>query len=167
MQLLPSSHLGHLEEAQRIAHVGSWEREIATGALWWSDESCRILGVAPGTFEGTLDAFLGFVHPDDRHLATPTDFQLATATTFESEYRIVRPDGTLRVIHETAEVIRDDSGGAVRLMGSTQDITERVEAGEERARLASAVEQTADSIWMQDLNNTVTYVNRAFTKIYG
>jgi PAS domain S-box-containing protein len=167
MQLAHPPHRRHLEEAQRIAHVGSWEREIATGTLWWSDESCRILGIQPGTFAGTLDAFLEFVHPDDRHLSTPSDLQLATGTTLESEYRIVRPDGTIRVIHEIAEVVRDDSGTPVRLMGTCQDITDRVEAEEDRARLASAVEQTADAIWMQDLNNTVTYVNRAFTQVYG
>ncbi len=167
MQLAHPPRRRHLEEAQRIAHVGSWEREIGTGTLWWSDESCRILGIEPGTFAGTLDAFLGFVHPDDRHLATPSDRDLDTRTTLESEYRIVRPDGTVRVIHEIAEVVRDGTGLPVRLMGTCQDITDRVEAEEDRARLASAVEQTADAIWMQDLDNTVTYVNRAFTQVYG
>ena len=167
MQLMSSPHHGHLEEAQRIAHVGSWERDIATGALWWSDESCRILGIEPGTFAGTLDAFLEFVHPDDRHLATPSDAVLAAGTIFESEYRVIRPDGTIRVIHEIAEVIRDTDGRPVRLMGTTQDMTERVEAEQDRARLASAVEQTADSVWMQDLDNNVTYVNRSFTRVYG
>jgi len=167
MQVVSPSHARHLEEAQRIAHVGSWERDLAAGSLWWSDESCRIMGIEPGTFGGTLDGFLGFVHPDDREKATPTDAQLATATTLESEYRIVRPDGTVRVLHETAEVIRDRDGHSVRLMGTCLDITERVEAEQERALLASAVDQTADSIWMQDLDNNVSYVNRAFTRVYG
>lgn len=157
----------HLDEAQRIAHVGSWERDIASGVLWWSDESARIMGVTPGAFAGTLEAFLSFVHPDDRHLATLPPAALARASVHESEYRIVRPDGTIRVIHEIAEVIRDARGNAVRLMGTTQDITERVAAEEDRAKLASAVEQTADSIWMQDLDNRVTYVNRSFTRVYG
>ena len=106
MQSALPSPAEHLEDAQRIAHVGSWERDIATGVLWWSDEACRILGIEPGTFEGTLDAFLGFVHPDDRHLATPTETQLASSTSLESEYRVVRPDGTIRVIHELAEFVR-------------------------------------------------------------
>ena len=55
MQLVSASHTRHLEEAQRIAHVGSWERDILSGELWWSDESCRIMGIEPGTFGGTLD----------------------------------------------------------------------------------------------------------------
>ena len=157
----------HLEDAQRIAHVGSWERTIATGVLWWSDESARIMGVEPGTFPGTLEAFLGFVHPDDRHMATAKPADIANGDKMESEYRIVRPDGSIRVIHEIAEVVRDEGGTPVRLIGTTQDITERVAAEEDRAKLASAVEQTADSIWMQDLDNVVTYVNRAFTRVYG
>lgn len=157
----------HLDEAQRIAHVGSWERDIASGFLWWSDESCRILGIDPGTFAGTLAAFLTFVHPDDRPLAVISDAELASAATHEAEYRIIRPDGSVRVIHEIAEIVRDPAGDPIRLIGIIQDITERVAAEAERARLASAVEQTADSIWMQDLDNNVTYVNRAFTKAYG
>jgi PAS domain S-box-containing protein len=157
----------HLDEAQRIAHVGSWERDIASGYLWWSDESCRILGIEPGTFAGSLDAFLGFVHPDDKHLAVLTDDELANAATHQAEYRIVRPDGTVRVIHEIAEIVRDPNGTPIRLIGTTQDITDRIATEAERALLASAVEQTADSIWMHDLRGHVTYVNRAFTKAYG
>jgi PAS domain S-box-containing protein len=167
MQLVSPSHTHHLEEAQRISHVGSWELDLRTGEHWWSDESCRIMGIAPGTFGSTLDAALAFVHPDDRHLATPTDLQLASEASLESEYRIIRPDGTMRVLHETAEIIRDADGTPMRLMGTCLDITERVAAENERARLASAVEQTADAIWMQDLDNNVSYVNRAFTQTYG
>lgn len=74
----------HLDEAQRIAHVGSWERDLATGVLWWSDEAARIMGVEPGTFGGSLEAFLGLVHPDDRHLATPTPDDLARGHRRES-----------------------------------------------------------------------------------
>jgi PAS domain-containing protein len=121
----------HLDEAQRIAHVGSWERDIATSKLWWSDESARIMGAEPGTFGGTLDAFLAFVHPDDRHMATPTPEDLARGNRRESEYRIIRPDGTIRIIHEIAEVIRDDHG-TPSADGHDQHITERA-AEEDRA----------------------------------
>ena len=157
----------HLDEAQRIAHVGSWERDLISGYLWWSDESCRILGIEPGSFAGSLDAFLGFVHPDDQGLAILSDDELASATAHDAEYRIVRPDGAVRVIHEIAEIVRDPNGTPIRLIGTTQDITDRVATEAERALLASAVEQTADSIWMHDLDGHVTYVNPAFTRAYG
>ncbi|MHB8399115.1 MAG: PAS domain S-box protein, partial [Candidatus Limnocylindrales bacterium] len=157
----------NLAEAQRIAHIGSWERDIASGSLHWSDESYRIFGMEPGTFDGTIEAFLAFVHPEDRARAAPDRVALAEETQAETEYRIVRPDGTVRLVHEIGEVIRDPTGLPVRLVGTTQDITERVVAEEERARLAAAVEQTGDAVWMQDLDNTVTYVNRSFSRTYG
>jgi PAS domain S-box-containing protein len=161
----PGHH--HLEDAQRLAHVGSWEHDLTTDNLWWSDETCRILGIEPGTFEGTLDAFLRFVHPEDRQSAATDAADLASGKALESEYRVVRPDGSVRVIHEVAEVVRDSDGTAIRVIGATLDVTNRVAAEHHRALLASAVEQTADSIWMQDLDNTVTYVNRAFCRVYG
>ena len=155
------------DESQRIAHVGSWERDVATGTLWWSDESCRIFGIEPGTFPGTLAAFLALVHPDDRAMAARSVASLATGEPSAVDYRIIRPDGTIRILHEVGEVVRDAHGRPTRFVGTTGDITEGVAAEEERERLVSAVEQTADSIWMQDLNNMVTYVNPSFSRAYG
>ena len=157
----------HFDESQRSAHVGSWEREIATGASWWSDETCRIFGIEPGTYAGTEAAFLAFVHPEDRSEIARCAASLSDGDPPPTDYRIIRPDGMIRILHEVGEVIRDEHGTPVRFVGTTQDITERVAADEERTRLVSAVEQTADSIWMQDLNNMVTYVNPAFTRNYG
>jgi PAS domain S-box-containing protein len=157
----------HFDESQRTAHVGSWELEIATGALWWSDESCRIFGVQPGMFAETQGAFLALVHPDDRAKVARCAASSTNGAPEPTDYRIVRADGTIRIVHEVAEAIRDEHGEPVRFVGTTQDVTDAVAADEERTRLVSAVEQTADSIWMQDLNNMVTYVNPAFTRAYG
>jgi PAS domain S-box-containing protein len=158
----------NLAEAQRIAHIGSWERDLATDTALRSEETHRIFGVDPGAFPGTSEAFLAFVHPDDR-----TRVQASEQATIEGEgrhdldYRIVRPDGTVRVVHEQGELIRDASGRPLRLVGTVQDITQRVAADEERTRLASAVEQTADLVWTSDLDHIVTYVNRSFSRVYG
>jgi PAS domain S-box-containing protein len=157
----------HFDESQRTAHVGSWEWELPAGSLWWSDEACRIFGIEPGTFGGTQEAFLALVHPDDREAIKRAAASLATDDPLPTEYRIVRNDGTIGTLHDVGEVIRDADGKPVRFVGTTQDVTEAVAADEERMRLVSAVEQTADSIWMQDLNNMVTYVNPAFTRAYG
>lgn len=158
----------NLAQAQRIAQIGSWEWTAATDALEVSDEMCRILGVAPGTLGGTNDDFMAFVHPDDRVATREAErAALEDGTPYNLDYRIVRTDGAVRTIHEVAEVIRDDAGRPVSMVGIAQDITDRIAADSERARLASAVEQTGDSVWMQDLNNIVTYVNRSFTRVYG
>ena len=158
----------NLAEAQRVAHTGSWERDIPTGALRWSDEACRIFGFEPGTFAGTLEAHLALVLPDDRATATRTLSALEQAPVAATEYRIVRPDGTIRALREEAQLIRDPSGAPLRMVGTVQDMTERVAAEEERTRLVAAVEQTADAVWMKDIDGgMVTYVNPSFIRLYG
>ncbi len=124
-----------LAEAQRIAHVGSWDRDLATGTLHWSDESHRMFGIEPGTFAGTLAAYLAFVHPDDRTKAAPSLANLEAGEPGATRYRIIRADGALRVLHEESQVIRDADGRPIRYVGSTQDITDLVAAEEERTRL--------------------------------
>jgi PAS domain S-box-containing protein len=157
----------HFDESQRTAHVGSWEWEIATGSLWWSDESCRIFGIEPGTFVKTHAAFLALVHPDDLDKVGPSMEGLMGGDLMLVDYRIVRADGEVRIVHDVGQVIRDPLGHPIRMVGTVQDVTDAAAADEERTRLVSAIEQTADSIWMQDLNNMVTYVNPAFTRAYG
>ncbi len=157
----------NLADAQRIAHVGSWERDIATGVLRWSDESCRIVGIEPGTFAGTLEAFLVLVHPDDREKAAPPWASIMALLPRELDYRIIRPDGTVRSLHEKSEVILDAAGSPIRLVGTTQDVTERLAAEAERARLVSAVEQTADSIMITEPDGVIVYANAAFEQMTG
>lgn len=139
-----------LASAQRVAHIGSWERDIATGALRWSDESHRIFGLEPGTFPGTLEAFLAFVHPDDRGAAGPSPADLETRDRVSTDYRIVRADGAVRLLHEEAEVIRDATGTPVRHAGSTQDITERVQLEAQQTRLARLLDELRSEIYAFD-----------------
>jgi len=157
-----------LAEAQRIAHVGSWDWDIASDTARRSDETNRIFGVERGGLAGTPEAFLDFVHPDDRaRVQASEQAAISRGAPHDLDYRIIRPDGSVRLIHEEGDVVRDGSGTPVRMVGTVQDITERRAAEEERARLASAVEQTADAIWMNDMAGTITYVNPAFTRAYG
>ncbi len=140
----------NLAEAQRIAHIGSWERDLTTGALSWSDESYRIVGIEPGTFDGTVETFLGFVHPDDRATAAPSREALAQRGLTEIRYRIIRPDGTERTLHEVGAVIRDAAGGPIRFVGTTQDITELVAAEAQQTRLARLLDEVASEIYTFD-----------------
>ncbi len=157
----------NLAEAQRVAHLGSWEENLETGLITWSDEECRIFGIEPGTFAGSNEAYFAFVHPDDLAKVTRAAWRFERRRASEREYRIIRPDGAVRIVREVGEVLRDESGHPLRIVGTTQDITEQVAAEEERARLISAVEQTADSIMIHDLDKTIRYVNPAFTRLYG
>jgi diguanylate cyclase (GGDEF)-like protein/PAS domain S-box-containing protein len=115
-----------LANAQRIARIGHWEWELATGRLYWSDEVCRILGVEPGQITPDYRHFLGMLPQEDREAveeaATRT---LRDGTRYEVDHRIRCPDGSERVLHEDGEVVRDEQGRPVLMRGTAQDITER------------------------------------------
>ncbi len=139
-----------LAEAQRIGGLGSWERDVASGALRWSDESYRIMGVAPGTFAGTIQAFTMMVHPEDRAKAAQSAADLTACDPAPVDYRIIRPDGSVRFLHEESEVIRDRDGAPIRLIGTTQDITDRVNAGSQQTRFARLLDELTSEIYVFD-----------------
>jgi PAS domain S-box-containing protein len=129
-----------LLEAQAVAHIGSWEWDIARNQVWWSDELCRIYGV-PGEAP-SYEGFLERVHPEDRALV-----QQIVGRAFEDhqpfayEHRIVRADGAVRTLAASGRVVTDGRGRPVRMLGTGQDISERKQA--EAAEAALAAEQTA------------------------
>ncbi len=119
----------HYAEAQRIAGVGSWQLDISENRLHWSAEIYRIFGVEHGAFDGTFEAFMSFVHPDDRDaMLTAQEMALTGAVPLDHEHRIVRPDGTTRFVHERAGVADTEGGRRLILAGNVEDVTERREA---------------------------------------
>jgi PAS domain S-box-containing protein len=125
----------HLTEAQQIGQVGSWEWDIPQNVLRWSEELYRLYG-ATREQAASYEAFLGFVHPEDREaVRTVVARTLATHTPFSVEHRIVRPDGEVRVMHGQGRVVVNEAGDPVRMVGTGQDVTERWQATEERAQL--------------------------------
>ena len=124
-----------LAEAQAIAHVGSWEWDIATRAVTWSDEQCRLFGIpvgSPASYEG----FVARVHPDDRDRVEGIVAQgLAERQTKEYEWRLLRADGSIRRMYTVSIVVTDETGKAVRMAGTSVDITERKLAEENQQTL--------------------------------
>ncbi len=124
-----SEHM--LEHSQSTAHVGSWEVIFGSpgspGSLRWSDETYRIFGYQPGALEVTQALFFDtIVHPEDRDAVRASSRAgVERGEPFEKEYRIVRPDGTVRVIHAWSRFERDPGAGSPRMLGTCQDITER------------------------------------------
>ncbi|MBI3805037.1 MAG: PAS domain S-box protein [Nitrospirae bacterium] len=115
-----------LSVAQRIAHIGSWEWEIASNTLTWSDELYRIYGLSSRSEGMTYDRYLTFLHPED--LASVKEIiekAYQNGQTFAFEHRIVRPDGIVRILHSQGEVLLNKEGKPVRMFGTAQDITER------------------------------------------
>jgi PAS domain S-box-containing protein len=113
-----------LAEAQRIAHVGSWEQDLRTGKGHWSEETYRQLGVVPGTVEPTTSAFLDFIHPDDRVRARHVlEESQRTGSPLAFVARLLRADGSVRSFEALGRFDRDDVGRLVRMAGTIQDVT--------------------------------------------
>ncbi len=174
-QALRESERRH-EKSQEIANLGSWELDIVSNRLIWSDEIYRIFGLRPQEFGATYEAFLAAVHPDDRAAvdAAYSESLRKNLDGYEIEHRIVRRDsGEVRFVHEKCEHIRDAGGRIVRSVGMVHDITERKRADDlrqalaeqERLRLGAAVEQASDAIVMVDLDGRIQYVNVSFETI--
>lgn len=137
-----------LAEAQRVAHIGSWEWDVGTGRLQWSDEAHRIAGIEPGTFGGTLEDFLAVVHPEDRARVASSPQEPLEGDPPSIDYRIVRADGAVRSVHEESIVVRDPTGRPIRNVGTTQDVTDRLAAEVAQQRLARLVEGISSEIYV-------------------
>lgn len=115
-----------LQEAQRIASIGSWEWEVSTGAVEWSDELYRIYGIEPGSFQPDLDSSLQHIHPDDIDRVIKTIRSAVEAKgSCEFEHRLVRASGETRVLAARGKTVLDRHGEIVKMIGISQDITER------------------------------------------
>jgi PAS domain S-box-containing protein len=133
-----------LEEAQRIAHIGSWEWDVRTDRVTWSDELHRIFGIERGAGALDYETYLGLIHPDDREVANAAvSASFETHDPFAFRHRLIRPDGAERVLDSNGAV-EVENGAVVRMAGTAHDVTERVEAervaAEAKARLALAAE---------------------------
>ena len=154
-----------LAEAQRIAHLGNWSHDLATGELEWSAEMRRIFAWPEATPVSYTD-FLQLVHPDDvaRHRSAQQR-ALADDAPLDTEYRIVRPDGTVRTIYERGEFLRDNSGRPLRLAGVALDITERKQIetalANEQQMLRTFIDTVPDVLYAKDRASRFILVNAA------
>jgi len=129
-----------LKTAQRIAKLGGWSWDIATGALAWSDEIFRIFGHSPQEFPPTYEGFLTAVHPEDRDMVqAAVGAALENKSTYSIEHRIVQPNGQVRTVHEQGEVSVDADGAPTRMDGIIHDITERKAAERIKSEFVSTV----------------------------
>jgi PAS domain S-box-containing protein len=162
----------NLTEAQRIAHLGNWEWDIVGNRVNWSDEIYRIFGLAPQEFGATYEAFLGVVHPEDRRFVEAhIRDALELMRPYSIDHRVIKPDGSLRYVHEQGEVFRGWDGKPIMMRGTVQDITE-AKLGEEQLRESEAryrgiFEHANDIIYLLETDGRFRSLSPAFEKITG
>lgn len=160
-----------LSESQRLGHVGSWMVE-ADGQVVFSDEMYRMLGVDPDTFGTTLDSFIAVIHPDDQHLMRFWAKSCAAGEhPAELEFRIIWPDGTVRIILGRGELALDERTQTTHMAGSGQDITEHKQADEALRTSQQITEGIIDAIpvrvFWKDKNLVFLGCNAAFARDAG
>ena len=172
---------GRLAEAQRVAHVGHWDRDLATGRVTLSSEATRISGIphVQHDLEGFETRWRALVHPDDlARAAAALERALQGEGRYDVEYRVTRPDGQLRIIHSQGDVTRTDTGRPLRIFGTIQDITDlrRAETElraseraviERNSLLNAVVEGTSGAVFVKDLAGRYVMINTACARLFG
>jgi PAS domain S-box-containing protein len=161
-----------LAEAQQIAHLGSWEWEIAGDRVTLSDELYRIYGLRPEDVPGSYGSYLEKVHPEDRaRVARVIESALTERRPWSVDYRIVQPGGELRMIHARGEMVLDDDGRPSVMHGTCQDVTDnrRVEdalrATEQLFR--RAFDDAPIGMALIDLDGGWLRLNRSLSQMLG
>jgi|GEM_PF-1036044 len=168
-------HKKRLSQAQTFARAGMWEFNMETSVLYWSPECEALFGLDEGGFEGTFEAFLDRVHPDDReyvvHVNQPIT-QLQEGVPLEYDHRIITRSGEVRWVKESAGVVHDQSGNPVRITGFVMDITERKQVEcqlqnnlrfqQIAADLSSRFIRTTQESFDRDINEMLSLVGSHF-----
>jgi PAS domain S-box-containing protein len=154
-----------LKEAERIAHFGWWERQFSTNHVMLSDELCRIFGVQPADIPEWHQRWLNLIHPEDRsRVAEAAANAIRGGPRYDVEYRVIRSDGAVRMVHSRGDVTWDETGKPLRQFGVLQDITELRLAEQElrasEARFRTFVDHATDAFFLLDDRLKVVDVNR-------
>lgn len=125
------------KQSQYFARIGTWDWRVDTDELYWSDAIYGMFGYKPGEVTPSYSLFCDAVHPDDRERVRQGELRcIETGENHDEEYRVVWPDGQIRWLRETGNVIKDDTGETVKMMGVVRDITEEREASDQIRDLA-------------------------------
>jgi len=151
-----------LAKAQAMAHLGSYNWNIQNGQNEWSEELKSIWGVHVHDQPPSYELTVSMIHPDDLEFVQESGRQAREENRpFDVEYRIVRDDGSVRYLHDRAEIVRDSDGTPLQMFGSVLDITERVLAESERRYLFEVIEKSINEVYIFDSETLkFIYVNQ-------
>jgi PAS domain S-box-containing protein len=160
-----------LADAQQLAKMGSWELEIATGRISMSDELYRICGLRHEDFDSSFEGAMQLVHPDDRPMVERIyDEVTHDPKPFDYQLRIVRPNGEVRTIDNHGDVLFDDYGRPVRMVGIVQDVTDRKRAEgalrQTHEQFQSIIDNSPSVIYAKDRSFGYLFANREFGRMF-
>jgi PAS domain S-box-containing protein len=157
---------------EQIAGLGSWEIDLATDEIRWSREQRRIHGVDALSAPRTHTAFMAMVHPDDRQIIDAGMARLAGREPVTVEFRVIRPDGEVRLLQARGQLVPDAAGAFTRVIGTSLDVTERratelaLRASEESYR--TIFQGASDAMWLHDMETAaVLEVNETACELMG
>ncbi len=160
-----------LRQAEQIAHIGNWRWDIRTNSVHWSAELYRMLDIPPQPL--SFDLILTKVHPDDREgFLSAINAALQQHSHFTCDFRVLMPDGSSCIIHNEGEVLLDEAGEPVVMLGISQDITERKHAEEalreSEQRFRNLFEENRAVMFLVDPDTgDILDVNRTASAYYG
>ncbi|WP_028484743.1 PAS domain-containing protein [Thioalkalivibrio sp. ALE17] len=161
-----------LRRGQMFANIGTWEWNIVTGELYWSERIPPLFGYLEGELETSYDNFLAAIHPEDRDaVIAAVNACVADDVPYDIEHRVVWPDGTVRWLMERGAAVRDADGRALRMIGVVQDIDDRKNAelalAERERQLVEAQALASLGNWRADLVSGELFWSDEIYRIFG
>jgi PAS domain S-box-containing protein len=158
--------------ATEAAHIGIWEWSVSTDESLWNEKMYEIFGLTPSHHKNTLQAWLNCIHPEDStRMVEMLTAAIDEYKDFHCEYRIIRPDGSVRDITNYAMVQRDECGRAIKFIGVNWDITDQKKSETDlkhsEARYRSIVDNQIEMICRYTSDGTLTFVNQAYAEKFG
>lgn len=167
LERLVAERTASLNNAQKIAHLGSWEIDRVTGELSWSDEMFRIIEIDDSNIGPDYALFQAAIHPEDRgEVIRVNSNSLADMQPYQLIYRLLMPDGRIKWVEEHCSNYVDSEGMVIRSAGTIQDVTLREEAAVQ-LRIAAVAFDTQEAIIVTDKNANIIKVNKAFELTTG
>jgi PAS domain S-box-containing protein len=164
------------QERLRLAlgagRMGTWDWDLRTGRVAWSDGMEEVHGLPPGGFDGTIEGFRRMVHPEDRgRLEAAIARSIEGVSGYEAEFRILRPDGSVGWMLGKGTALADATGRAARMVGVGMDITERKRAEEalrqSERRFARFMQHLPGLAWLKDSQGRYVYANDDAVRAFG
>ena len=161
-----------LRHSLHYANIGTWDWNIQTGVIFWSENVAPLFGQQPGPIEISYDAFLAALHPDDRQFVeSAVQSSIETGRDYDIEHRVVWPDHSIHWVHETGGVVYNTDGRPERMLGVVSDITRRKLAEQSlmqsEKKYRAVMENASDAILLGTMDTRIIDANHRAEELFG